>query len=384
MYAIDEVLADPRALAEFAESLDALDPNGLRCAKIKITSRCNLRCQMCDYWETKTETALDTATWRRVLDGLAAHGCRKIHFSGGEVFLRRDFLDLVEHAGGHGMKVNMTTNGTLLGPERIKRLLRARPNSVSLSLDGPRADIHDTIRGVAGSFDRTCSTIRALLRQRDRAPRIRLNYVMMTDNWKRAADMVTLAASLGATELHPMPVDEKGPRKRRLSRQQISAYNTNVAPRVRELRARYGFSTADVLVYPFGQTDADASYARRGLYARGFYERHACMAPWTHIFIAWDGETYLCCMTNGRMQSLGNVRDAGVGGVFWGDAFRRVRAAFARGDMHPACHRCDMFLDENRRIYAALSAMRTTASAAASAPPVDGPRISTSSDSLRI
>jgi radical SAM protein with 4Fe4S-binding SPASM domain len=360
MYAIDEVLQNPAALAEFADSLATLDPNGLRCAKIKITSRCNLRCQMCDYWQTRHETSLDTAAWRAVLDGLRESGCRKVHFSGGEVFLRRDFLDIVEHASGVGLKVNMTTNGTLLGRERVKRLVRARPNSISLSLDGPRAEIHDRIRGIPGSFDRTCRVIREIRRRGERfgrIPRIRINFVIMRENWRRSAQMVELARALGATELHPMPVDEKGEAKRRLSRGQIETYNRELAPQVAELRAAADFSTHDAFVFPFGKTEEEIRLARKGLYARGFYARHACLAPWTHLFIAWDGECYLCCMTNGRMRSLGNVRN-GVRSVFWGAEMRAVRAAFRSGRMHPACHRCDMFLTENQALHEGLTLPR--------------------------
>lgn len=357
MYAVDQLVADPVALAELAESLDTLDPSGIRCAKIKLTSKCNLRCQMCHYWTTTREETLDTDAWRRVLTQLHAAGCRKVHFSGGEVFLRRDFLDLVEHAGGLGMKVNMTTNGTLLTREKVRRLVRARPNSVSLSLDGPTAQIHDGIRGIPGSFARTCRTIRALQTLGDRygaRPRVRLNFVMMRANYRRAADMVRLAAALQAVELHPMPVDEKGEARRRLTRSQIERYNREIAPQVLELRRSLGFATHPALVHPYGTTAAEVRHARDGLYARGFYARHACLAPWLHLFIAWDGETYLCCMTTRRMESLGNVRHASVGEVFGGARYREVRRAFQAGRHLPSCARCDMFLDENATLHAAL------------------------------
>lgn len=353
MYALDELLHDPRRREALQRSLLTLEPEELRCVKIKLTSRCNLRCQMCKYWKTEQETTLSTDQWRRVLDEMAGLGCRKVHFSGGEVFLRPDFLDLVEHAAGAGMKVNMTTNGTLLTKERVDRLARARPNSISLSLDGPRPRVHDRIRGLPGSFRRTTRAIRRL-RAADRPPKIRVNFVLMRANFRHAPEMVDLARSLGAVEIHPMPVDEKGEPRNRLSRAQIRRYNEEIAPQVLQKRREHGFSTHPDLVYPFGVSDEDLRQARDGLYARGFYAQKACLAPWLHLFVAWDGESYLCCMTNGRMESLGNVNTEGVRAVFHGERMRTVRRAFLNGKPHPACHRCDMFLAENRKLHAAL------------------------------
>jgi MoaA/NifB/PqqE/SkfB family radical SAM enzyme len=354
LYALDRLVEDAGALDSLRLSMQSLVTSGVRCAKIKITSKCNLRCQMCHYWKTRTEEALDTAEWCRVLDELAGFGCLKVHFSGGEVFLRRDFLEIVEHACGRGMKVNLTTNGTLVDKIKVKRMVAARVRSVSLSLDGPSAEEHEAVRGVPGSFERTCETARMLRKYGDGRPSVRLNFVMMRQNYRAAARMVSLAAELGAVELHPMPVDEKGPRKNRLSRTQIARYNAEVAPLVLAAREAAGYSTAPHMIYPFGVSDEDVALSKKCMYARGFYDRKPCLAPWMHLFIGWDGACYLCCMTNRRMEALGNVRASSVQDVFNGDRFRTVRAEFLRGVMPPSCSRCDMFLSENARLHAVL------------------------------
>ena len=119
MYNVAELIRMPAFLDELAASLDGeAPPPLLRDAKIKLTSRCNLRCVMCKYWQTTTEDALPGERWKQVFAELAGLGCRKVHFSGGEIFLRRDVLDLAEAAVGLGMKVNLTTNGTLIDRER--------------------------------------------------------------------------------------------------------------------------------------------------------------------------------------------------------------------------------------------------------------------------
>lgn len=356
MYNIPELLQSDTFRADLRRALDpALAPPVLRDAKIKITSRCNLRCVMCDYWRTTREDALSTARWFAVFAELAELGCRKIHFSGGEVFLRPDFLDLVERAIGCGIKSNLTTNGTLVGREHVRRMADLGVNGVSISLDGPGPTTHDRIRGRDNAFKRSVKTIERLRRS---APdiKVRINCVVMRSNFRRLPRMVALAGELGVTELLPMPVDEKGARKRRLSRAQILEYNRDVAPAVAALRQRYGFSLDPAHVYPFGVTEREVAHSAKGLYARGFFTRRTCFAPWMHTFLAWNGDTYLCCMTNGRIESLGNVGRNRVREVFEGDGYRRIRGEFLAGRHLPECHRCDLFLRENAALHAALEA----------------------------
>ena len=104
----------------------------------------------------------------------------------------------------------------------------------------------------------------------------------------------------------------------------------------------------------FGQTETDLSYSARGRYARGYFEEHLCYVPWLHIFIAWNGDVFLCCMARGKTDPLGNVRRTSVAEVFNGEPYRRIRAQF-RTAMPAVCHRCDMFVTENSRVERLLS-----------------------------
>ncbi len=94
VYAIPRLLQNPAEVARLAARVARLDASpALRDAKLKLTSRCNLGCQMCDYWRTTRETTLSLKEWRGILDQLAALSCQKVHVSGGEPFLRPDLLE---------------------------------------------------------------------------------------------------------------------------------------------------------------------------------------------------------------------------------------------------------------------------------------------------
>jgi MoaA/NifB/PqqE/SkfB family radical SAM enzyme len=109
----------------------------------------------------------------------------------------------------------------------------------------------------------------------------------------------------------------------------------------------------DDRIYPFGTSRDDIIAAADGDYARGFYRRHPCYAPFLHMFIAWDGKVYLCCMTNGRIPPLGDLSCQSAAEVFRGQPFQALRARMMR-DRLPACHGCDMVQRENRRLHEAL------------------------------
>src|SRR5690606_15131624 len=138
--------------------------------------------------------------------------------------------------------------------------------------------------------------------------------VLMRDNYRRAAEMVASGGSLGADDVILMRVDETEG-SRRLSRSHIARDNAAIAPEVAELRRRLGLADRIERSHPFGTGDDDARYAKRGLYARGYFERHLFFAPWLHTLIAWDGNVYLCCMTTERMAPLGNVGESSLDAI---------------------------------------------------------------------
>ncbi|HOS94775.1 MAG TPA: radical SAM protein [Armatimonadota bacterium] len=348
-------------------------PTFIRCAKIKLTPRCNLRCLFCNYWTMNACPELGTARWREVIAELASLGCAKIHFSGGEPLLRSDVFELLECCTAHGMRANLTTNGTLINQRDVaERLLATGVRSVSISVDSPEPRLHDRIRGRRGALKATLRGIELLAdvraRQRHRVS-LRINTVLTRRNYTRLPEILRLAGELGCQDVHPMPVDERGPRRVRLSAGEIEEYNTYIAPQVQDLRTRYGFPEAQLLVWPFGTTEADRKLSKHGCYARRYYKRHLCYAPWLHTFIAWDGAVYLCCMARGKTPPTGNVAGQRVAEVFTGQAYETIRGQF-RVARPKVCRYCDNFILENQQIEASLAPRSSSSAPAADAAPL--------------
>ena len=119
-----------------------------------MTKACNLRCQHCYAHATAgpADRELSTGQARAMIDDLAAFGAPVILFSGGEPLMRPDLPALARYAVGRGMRAVISTNGTLISPDKARELKDIGLSYVGVSLDGLQA-VHDQFRGMEGAFD---------------------------------------------------------------------------------------------------------------------------------------------------------------------------------------------------------------------------------------
>jgi pseudo-rSAM protein/SPASM domain protein len=129
-----------------------------------VTRGCNLHCEHCyaGSGPGAVDGELSTAEGRRLLEDLADHGVPVVLFSGGEPLVRDDLVELVGHAADVGLRPVLSTNGTLLTPERAERLREAGLAYAGVSVDGLRAT-NDRFRGREGAFDAAVEGIEAAL-----------------------------------------------------------------------------------------------------------------------------------------------------------------------------------------------------------------------------
>jgi 12,18-didecarboxysiroheme deacetylase len=118
-----------------------------------ITKRCNLKCVHC-YAHAKDmafDSELSTTEGKNLLDDLAEFGVPVILFSGGEPLTRKDLPELAAYAVKKGMRAVISTNGTLITPQKAQTLKKIGLSYVGISLDGME-EINDRFRGVKGAF----------------------------------------------------------------------------------------------------------------------------------------------------------------------------------------------------------------------------------------
>lgn len=126
------------------------------------TRSCNLRCVHC-YSHSKSckyEGEMTTDEGMHLIDSLAEFGAPVILFSGGEPLLRKDLSGLIRHATSGGLRAVISTNGTLITPDKARELKDLDLSYVGVSLDGTEP-VNDKFRGIPGAYARAMNGIRA-------------------------------------------------------------------------------------------------------------------------------------------------------------------------------------------------------------------------------
>jgi radical SAM protein with 4Fe4S-binding SPASM domain len=161
--------------------------------QLDLTYRCNERCVHC-YLDHDDHGEMTTAEIKDLLDQLAAAGVFFLILSGGEIFLRKDLFDIVEYARKLMFSVKLKTNAVMIRKARAKRIAALGVESVQISLYSHRAEVHDAITKLPGSFKRTIEGARLL-----KANGVRVSFanVLMKHNADDYPQVQALAAELG-------------------------------------------------------------------------------------------------------------------------------------------------------------------------------------------
>ncbi|MET0551955.1 MAG: TIGR04053 family radical SAM/SPASM domain-containing protein [Vicinamibacteria bacterium] len=129
----------------------------------ETTQACGLACRHCraSARPVRDVGELSTIEGYRVLDEIAAMGTPLVVLSGGDPLNRPDLMELIRHGKKAGLRVATIPAATeALTREVMEELKDAGLDQVALSLDYPRAALHDDFRGVSGAFDKTLQAAR--------------------------------------------------------------------------------------------------------------------------------------------------------------------------------------------------------------------------------
>ena len=164
-----------------------------------ITDQCNLSCTHC-YSKSgpgrTTEGELTTAEALAVIDDLADMGVPLILFTGGEPLMRGDIWELAAHATSRGLKMALSTNGTLITRKVARRIKDCGIEYAGISLDGATAETHDRFRNLPGAFERSIAAFAAC---NEAGLRCGVRVTLTKENCTELEMLVDLALSLGAS-----------------------------------------------------------------------------------------------------------------------------------------------------------------------------------------
>ena len=128
-----------------------------------ITAKCNLKCSHCyrdsdalsPDWELSDEKCL------QLIDEIKELNPPMVLLTGGEPLLRKNVFDIVRKCKASGLRVGLSTNGTIIDEDTAKRIKASGTDYVGISIDG-RQSQHDEFRGLKGAFQLSWAAIEYL------------------------------------------------------------------------------------------------------------------------------------------------------------------------------------------------------------------------------
>lgn len=121
-------------------------PIGLNLVTFHVTNPCNFRCEHCYHNDYTRTQDLDLGEIKRLAKEMAENQASDVILTGGEPFLRPDLIEMVGIFSDHYIASIINTNGSLITVDHLTELKKNRVGLLSISLDGPTAEIHNGIR----------------------------------------------------------------------------------------------------------------------------------------------------------------------------------------------------------------------------------------------
>jgi len=183
----------------------------------ECTRRCNFRCIHC-YSSSGIEGAkgMSLVNTKKMIDELSQNGVEFLNIGGGEPLLYPHIYKTLRYAADSHLMVEMTTNGSLINDQVIKKLSLAGLEFIQVSLDGACGKTYQKIRK-GGNFDLVVSNIKKL------AEKFTVSICMVATklNFKETDELVQLSKKLGAKYFRVIPLLGVG-RGSKLSNIQLS------------------------------------------------------------------------------------------------------------------------------------------------------------------
>lgn len=274
---------------------------------VEVTNCCNLACDFCPRTH-RPKVFMSPTVFAEILEKIRGRtGHLSLHVLG-EPLLHPDFAQLLALSHQYGLRVNLVTNGTLVGRRGQTLLAAPALRQISISLHG-------------------------LAQVEQGAAEVHLREIL---EFSRAASRAaSLYVSLRLWNLRQSATEEEVAWNDRILQQLTTAFAVP-ALNAAELQAKRGIPLAPrIFLNPEEQFTwphpAAPDLGRHG-YCRGLRD---------HLAILADGTVAPCCLDADGLLALGNILHASLAEILESPRARQIREGFEQQRMvEPLCRRC--------------------------------------------
>ncbi len=284
---------------------------------LKVTEACNLRCKHCFYAEQpefyNKRSELNTTEIKELIDFLVDEiNIIFLTLTGGEVFVRKDFLEILNYIKQKYIPVIIQTNGVLIDEIKAKQLgktLNLKTDSVQISLEGADAESHNKIRG-DGTFEKAINAIQLL---RKNNIRVQINMTLTTVSAPKIENIFELCRNLNVNWLSIGRLEICSDKQRylELPTEELMNYSNILltkAKKINDIKMDYRALTLfDFLKLPEGKILLDNYINNKDIQI----SQNKCLTCHHHdkLTISSEGNVFFCSMDESKDAILGNLRE---------------------------------------------------------------------------
>lgn len=318
-------------------------PYGLQ---VGITAYCNLSCVFCAPFSHRRpggrmrgrdSVKLGGGTFQSLVGDAAELDVEQISIVGvGEPFLHPDIISFIRMVKERGIRLMVTTNGSLLSRRRVDEITEAGLDIINISLNAASEKTHAVVSGARGGrgFGATMESL-AHLHERKKIsglekPRLALRMVLTRLNVHEIEGFVETAARVGADELFFQNyVAPHFARDITLSPDEKRAAAGTLA-RIEKKIAGYGMKSnleSVISRYTSENGGGEAKTFMGYVVDDRFHEKYPCYTGWTYAMALADGSVMPCCYCGAPM---GNLYENSFKEIWLGERYNAFRAASIR------------------------------------------------------
>jgi len=287
---------------------------------IGVSACCNYQCLFCrfhskiagDIKNNKSfrGTFMDLKTYFKILDCL--RDTISIYLTGyGEPLLNPDILKMVSYAKERGILTCITTNGSLLTPELIKKLANAGLNGISISLNAGTNETYMKLHPTAkpDTFGKIKENIKLLSKYNII---VRVSFVLNKMNCTEVEEIIKTVINLNVDLVDFLPVRTvKGLEYLEINKWEQIKLNKRLAQNSRRLKKKNISNNINMYLKYYS------------LNTKNILMENKCYFPYISCYILENGIVYPCCNCN---YNLGNVNNVSFEKIWFSKQYNLFRS----------------------------------------------------------
>ncbi|MBS7635698.1 SPASM domain-containing protein [Candidatus Bathyarchaeota archaeon] len=298
--------------------------------QLEPTTKCNFSCVACtrkSLPKSRLNRDLTVQDFQHILEGIPT--LKIIKMQGlGEPLINQHIWEILEYGKVRGIKFSTTTNGSLLNPVNIRKVLKYF-DSICVSIDSTNPDTFEYIRRGA-KYENIMRNLKSLIeikREIRAKTEVGVNFVASHLNYHEISSLCSMASQLRLNFIYIVEVENwtTPGEKEYLSTLEFIRKARRVKAEIRRLILENRKKYRELPIY-----HGDSS--RRKM---------KCSWCFSKCFITVDGYVTPCCIRmNQNVFNFGNIFNESFNNIWNGEKMRKFRLSMIKDELNPVCDRC--------------------------------------------